>query len=295
MSAARISLLTAVAMVAFAGNSLLCRVALSTTGIDAASFTTIRVLAGAAMLVLLVYATRGTRSVGGNWWSAMALFGYAAGFSFAYLSLSAATGALLLFGAVQCTMIGYGLARGERPNRAQTAGLLIAVAGLVGLLLPGLSAPPLFGAMLMLAAGVSWGVYSLCGRGIGDGTGETAGNFVRALPFAVLVSVLMLPHADVDPAGVGYAVASGALASGLGYAIWYSVLPALTATSAATVQLTVPALTAAGGVMFLGEPLSLRLGLASAAILGGVAIYILSQGGPPARPRAADDAARSRR
>jgi drug/metabolite transporter (DMT)-like permease len=266
-------------MIAFAGNSLLCRVALSTTAIDAASFTTIRIFSGAITLLVLVVVTQPTRAVSGNWWSAVALFGYAAGFSFAYLSLSAATGALLLFGAVQCTMIGYGIIQNERMNLAQIAGVLIAIVGLVGLLLPGLSAPPMLGAMLMLGAGVSWGIYSLRGRGVTDAAGETAGNFIRAVPFALLVSIVSLPGVEFDLTGAGFAVASGALASGLGYAIWYSVMPALTATSAATVQLTVPALAAAGGVVLLGEPLTLRLGLASAAILGGVAIYILSKSG----------------
>lgn len=277
MSLIRLSIITSIVMIAFAGNSLLCRIALSTTDIDAASFTTIRILSGAITLYVLVYLVKRTRTIGGNWLSAMALFGYAAGFSFAYLSLSAATGALLLFGAVQCTMIGYGLIKGERMNLAQTTGVLVAVAGLVYLLLPGLSAPPIVGALLMLGAGVSWGIYSLRGRGVSDATRETAGNFIRAVPFALLVSIGWFPSAQIDPSGVGFAVASGALASGLGYAIWYTVLPALTATSAATVQLTVPALAAFGGVVFLNEPVTLRLALASAAILGGVAIYIYSK------------------
>jgi len=238
MSIVRLAIMTSIAMIAFAGNSLLCRVALSTTGTDAASFTTIRIVSGAVTLFVLIVLGRRSWSLGGSWLSAMALFGYAAGFSFAYLSLSAATGALLLFGAVQCTMIGYGLIRGERMSLVQTAGVLVAVAGLIGLLLPGLSAPPIFGAVLMLGAGVSWGIYSLRGRGVVDATRDTAGNFVRAVPFAILGSIVFLRSAEIDPSGAGLAVASGALASGLGYAIWYSVLPSLKATSAATVQLT---------------------------------------------------------
>lgn len=286
MSIVRLAIMTSIAMIAFAGNSLLCRVALSTTGTDAASFTTIRIVSGAVTLFVLIVLGRRSWSLGGSWLSAMALFGYAAGFSFAYLSLSAATGALLLFGAVQCTMIGYGLIRGERMSLVQTAGVLVAVAGLVGLLLPGLSAPPIFGAVLMLGAGVSWGIYSLRGRGVVDATRDTAGNFVRAVPFAILGSIVFLRSAEIDPSGAGLAVASGALASGLGYAIWYSVLPSLKATSAATVQLTVPALAAAGGVIFLNEPVTLRLGIASAAILGGVAIYIFNKGaGTPGKAR----------
>jgi drug/metabolite transporter (DMT)-like permease len=268
-------------MVAFAGNSLLCRLALSTTSIDAASFTTIRLFSGAVALLVLVLVTRRTRSVGGNWLSAIALFGYAAGFSFAYISLSAATGALILFGAVQCTMIGYGLIKGERMSLVQSIGLLVAIGGLIGLLLPGLSSPPIVGALLMLGAGVFWGIYSLRGRGVTDATWETGGNFIRAVPLVLLVSVASLQNTQIDLSGVGFAVASGGLASGLGYAIWYSVLPALTATSAATVQLTVPALAAIGGVAFLGEIVTLRLCLASVAILGGVAVFILNKSAQP--------------
>ena len=283
MSPLRLLVLTTLAMIAFAGNSLLCRLALATTPIDAASFTSIRVVSGALTLIILNALLTRARVPGGNWGSALALFAYAAGFSFAYISLSAATGALLLFGAVQCTMIGYGLIRGERMNRIQTTGVLIALAGLVGLLLPGLSAPPLMGALLMLGAGVAWGIYSLRGRGAQNATADTAGNFLRAVPFALMTSLLFMADAKIDSAGVMYAVASGALASGVGYAIWYAVLPALRATTAATVQLTVPALAAAGGVLLLDEPLSLRLGLASLAILGGVAIFILNKGGKAGR------------
>lgn len=274
----RVAVLTVLAMLAFAANSLLCRLALRETDIDAASFTAIRVVSGALALAILVFAIRGGRSVGGSWVSALALFAYAAGFSFAYLGLTAATGALLLFGAVQCTMIGYGLKSGERMNGVQVAGASIAAAGLIGLLLPGLSAPPLVSAALMLGAGVAWGVYSLRGRGSTDGIGETGGNFVRAAPFALVLVAGAVPVLQVDLAGAAYAVASGVLASAMGYAVWYAVLPALRATSAATVQLTVPALAALGGVVLLGEPLTTRLILASLAILGGVALYILSKG-----------------
>ncbi len=276
MSPLRLLLLTGLAMLAFAGNSLLCRVALAETAIDAASFTSIRLASGALALWLIVR-LRGAATGGGNWLSALALFAYAAGFSYAYLSLSAATGALLLFGAVQATMIGYGLWAGERLKPGQSVGMLLAGGGLLGLLLPGLSAPPLGGAVLMLAAGVAWGVYSLRGRGGGDPTAVTAGNFLRALPFAAALSLLALPAARLDPAGVGYALASGALASGVGYAIWYTALPGLRATSAASVQLSVPVIAALGGVALLGEALSLRLVLASVAILGGVALVILGR------------------
>ena len=282
MSTARAIALTSLAMTAFACNSLLCREALKHTGIDAASFTTIRLVSGSLMLWLVVR-LRGSGQSGsgqsgrGNWGSALALFGYAAGFSFAYESLPAATGALLLFGAVQATMIGYGLFRGERLLRPQIAGLILALAGLVWLLSPGLSAPPLVGSLLMLSAGAAWGVYSLRGKGVGDPIRVTAGNFLRAMVLAVGLSLLMHQGASLDSSGFWYAVMSGALASGMGYAIWYTALPALKAASAATVQLSVPLLAALGGVAFLGEELTPRLVLASVAILGGIALVILGK------------------
>lgn len=276
MSTTRILVLTSLAMVAFASNSLLCRIALRDTGIDAASFTTIRLTSGALMLWLAARMHRGAQG-GGNWLSAFALFAYAAGFSFAYLSLTAATGALLLFGAVQATMIGYGIWKGERLRRLQLIGLAAAIGGLVVLLMPGLSAPPLLGSVLMLGAGIAWGVYSLRGRGAGDPTRVTAGNFLRAAPIAAALSVVLLSESSLDTAGIWYAIASGALASGIGYAIWYTALPALKATSAATVQLSVPVIAALGGIVLLGEPFTLRLVLASVAILGGIALVIVKK------------------
>jgi len=226
------------------------------------------------MLWLVVRMRHGTHAGEGNWLSAFALFVYAAGFSFAYVSLPAATGALLLFGAVQTTMIGHGIWAGERLLRLQLIGLLLALGGLVGLLMPGLSAPPLYGSALMLCAGVAWGVYSLRGKGAGDPTKVTSGNFLRAVPITAALSILMLNGTSLDNAGFWYAVLSGALASGIGYAIWYTVLPGLKATSAATVQLSVPVIAAAGGVVFLAEPLTMRLILASVAILSGIALVI---------------------
>jgi drug/metabolite transporter (DMT)-like permease len=295
MSYARIVALTSLAMFAFAGNSLLCRVALKHASIDAASFTAIRLISGAAMLWLVARMSRGAPAGRGNWLSALALFVYAAGFSFAYVSLPAATGALLLFGAVQATMIGHGIWAGERLLRLQLVGLVLALGGLVGLLLPGLSAPPLQGSLLMLSAGVAWGVYSLRGKGAGDPTKVTAGNFLRAVPLAAALSVLMHSGASLDSAGFWYAVSSGALASGIGYAIWYTALPALKATSAATVQLSVPVIAALGGVVFLGESVTLRLVLASVAILGGIALVILEKQNTNGPPQVAPTDAVSRR
>lgn len=277
--------LTVMAMTAFAGNSLLCRAALNQTDIDAASFTTIRLISGALVLWLIV-TLRARRladqrvsqaTVQGSWFSALALFAYAAGFSYAYISLAAGTGALLLFGAVQVTMIGYGIYCGERLRGIQLVGLLMAFGGLTGLMLPGLEAPPLVGSLLMLGAGVAWGIYSLRGRGAGDATAVTTGNFLRSVPFALLLSALMYPYWSLDIAGVGYAIASGALASGVGYAIWYTALPLLKSTTAATVQLSVPVIAAVGGVILLSEPLTLRMALASVAILGGIALVILEK------------------
>ncbi|MGD8556439.1 MAG: DMT family transporter [Chromatiales bacterium] len=273
----RIVVLTSLAMIAFASNSLLCRIALKDTGIDPASFTTIRLVSGAVILWLIVTMRRNTNGGKGNWLSALALFIYAAGFSFAYVNLSASTGALLLFGAVQVTMIGLGLRSGERLQSMQLVGLLLALAGLVGLLSPGLSAPPLSGSLLMLIAGVAWGVYSLRGKGAGDPMKVTAGNFLRAVPFAAVLSLLMQDEVSLDIAGFWYAILSGAVASGIGYAIWYAALPMLRVSTAATVQLSVPVLTALGGIAFLGESVTLRLVLASLAILGGIGLVILKK------------------
>lgn len=275
MSFLRTTIFTALALIAFAGNSLLCRAALAHTRIDAASFTTVRLLSGALVLWCLVWLRGGARMGGGNWLSALALFAYAAGFSFSYLHLTAAVGALLLFGAVQTTMIGHGIWSGERMRWLQLIGLALACGGLLVLLLPGLSAPPLTGALLMLGAGIAWGIYSLRGKHGGDPLKVTAGNFLRAAPMALILSLSLLRNASPDPVGVGYAFLSGALASGVGYAIWYTALPFLKSTTAATVQLSVPILAAAGGVFFLGERLTFRLLAASVAIIGGIALVIL--------------------
>jgi drug/metabolite transporter (DMT)-like permease len=282
MRRSKIVFLTALAMTAFAANSLLCRLALAHTTIDAASFTSIRIVSGAVVLGIIVWAKGDTIAGAGSWPSALALFAYAAGFSFAYVSLSAATGTLLLFGAVQTTMIGVGLWKGERMQAVQLLGLLLAVGGLVGLLLPGLSAPPWLASMSMIFAGIAWGIYSLRAKGADNPTHTTAGNFMRAAPFAAALSLLSLPQLSLDGAGCAYAVASGALASGLGYAIWYAALRGLKATTAATVQLSVPVIASLGGVLFLAESITFRLLVAAAAILGGIALIVLS----PSRHRA---------
>ncbi len=289
MSRARIALLTLLAMIAFAGNSLLCRAALKQSGIDAASFTSIRMLCGALTLWLLLRARgyRTSSSGSGNWPSACALFAYAACFSFAYIDLTAATGALLLFGAVQSSMIAWGIFRGERFGTWQIVGLCCALGGLLGLLLPGFAAPPIGSAMLMIAAGIAWGVYSLRGRGASDAAAVTAGNFMRTVPLALLLSLVSLEFARIDVAGAVYALASGAIASGLGYAIWYSALRGLRATTAATVQLSVPVIAAVGGILLLDEVLTFRLVIASIAVLGGIALVVFKKTLPVTQARKA--------
>lgn len=273
----RVVTLTALAMIAFAANSVLCRLALKETAVDSATFAAVRLVAGALALVFIVSLRKKPQSVDGNWLSALALFAYATAFSFAYVGLSAAAGALLLFGAVQITMIGYGLWIGERLRAWQWIGVSLAVAGLIGFLLPGLSAPPISTAVLMLIAGIAWGAYSLRGRGAGDPVGVTAGNFLRTVPMAtVLVVTMLLVKRNLvwDAAGIVYAIASGAITSGIGYAIWYATLPSLKPTTAAIVQLSVPIIAAVGGVIVLAEPISARLTVASLAVLGGIALVI---------------------
>jgi len=262
-------------MLAFAANSLLCRWALLDSDIDAASFTLARIVSGAITLFVLAYVQTGRYQVAGSWYSGLALFVYAAGFSFAYLAMSTATGALLLFGSVQAGMIGYGLFRGERPAFLQWCGIAMALFGAGFLLLPGAETPPIKASLLMVAAGIAWAVYSIRGRSSVNPTRDTAGNFIRAVPLTLLLLAIFHEQFNLDSSGLVYAVASGALASGVGYALWYSVLPALKATTAATVQLSVPALAAIAGALVLHEPISIRVVLCSVLILGGVAAFIV--------------------
>lgn len=265
-------------MLAFAGNSLLCRLALKNNGIDAVSFTIIRLVSGALVLWLLARSRKNPEAGRGSWISGFALLVYAAGFSYAYLQLPAAMGALLLFGSVQATMIAYGISKGERLQGLALTGFLISLAGFVGLLSPGIAAPSLPASLLMALAGIAWGVYSLRGKNEGDPLQMTAGNFLRAAVIATVCFGVFypwtMPGKLPNLTGVVYAICSGAITSGLGYAIWYSVLPSLKTTTAAIVQLSVPAIAALGGVLLLNEPVSLRLVLASIAILGGIALFV---------------------
>jgi LPXTG-motif cell wall-anchored protein len=270
----RTLVLTALAMLAFAGNSLLCRAALRDSGIDPASFTALRLLAGGLVLWGLLQLRKKTVAVSGSWYGALALFVYASAFSFAYLDLDAGAGALLLFGAVQLSMTAWGVFKGERLHPFQIAGMALAGAGLLVLLLPGTNTPSMSASLLMLLAGTAWGVYSLLGRGVADPLAATAGNFIRACPFAAVLCLLSLDRLGWDPAGIIYALLSGGVASGIGYAIWYAALPGLAATQAASVQLSVPLLTALAGSLLLGETLTVTLMAAGVAILGGIALVL---------------------
>ena len=286
----RLVVLIGITLTCFAGNSVLCRLALKQTALDAASFTSLRMLSGALMLCLLAAyrhngaddASRPKRGsvpvwFGGNWLSAVALFVYAATLSFAYIDIATGAGALLLFGAVQATMIIAGWWAGERLSLRQWIGFVLALAGMVALLLPGLTAPPLESALLMLVSGAAWGVYSLRGRSGGDPVQASAGNFGRAALLALALSGLAWSGQRWDGVGAFYALLSGAVTSGLGYAIWYTVLPSLTVTRAATLQLSVPVLASVAGLVFVQEAITLRLVLTSMAVLGGIAMVVLGR------------------
>jgi drug/metabolite transporter (DMT)-like permease len=265
--------LTALAMAAFAANSLLCRAALRDAHIDPATFGAVRVTSGALVLALAMR-VRARPTAAADWRAAAMLFTYVAAFSFAYLTLPAGMGALILFGAVQLTMFAVGLGRGERFAPRGWAGLALAVAGFVVLVLPGVAAPPAAGAALMAVAGIAWGAYSLRGRGVPDPLAATASNFVRAMPLALALGLAFVGRAHADVAGILLAIASGALTSGLGYVIWYAALRGLSALQAASVQLSVPVIAACAGTLWLDEAFTTRLLVAVVAILGGIALVL---------------------
>lgn len=275
MTPLRLFFLTLATLVAFAANSVLCRLALAGGGIDAASFSLFRLLSGALALVLLSrFGTFEQARLLGNWPAATMLLIYVGGFSFAYLRLETGSGALILFAMVQLSMLGWGVSCGERPGLSACAGLLLAMSGLLWLLLPGLAAPDPLGGLMMSAAGVAWGVYSLYGRTQSQPLAETAGNFCRATVLALPISLLWISEFHLSLTGVGLAVASGALASACGYVLWYRLLQRLSASRAALIQLAVPVLAAFGGVLFLTEQLSLRLLISSGLVLSGIAMAV---------------------
>lgn len=279
MSQARTALLTAASLGCFAANSLLCRAALALPRVDPATFTSVRLASGAAFLGLVLAVARRGRPRGGTLGSALALFLYAAAFSLSYVRIGAGVGALLLFASVQVTMIGWSALRGARPRPAQAAGVAVALGGLGWLALPGASAPDAAGAGLMVAAGVAWGAYSLRGRGARDPLATTAHNFLLAVPLAAALSLALARRAAAGADGVALAAASGALASGAGYSLWYAVVPILGATRAAAVQLAVPVIAGLGATAFLGERLTPRIAGAGAAILAGIAMTLLRRSG----------------
>lgn len=275
----KIVVLTAIAMLAFAANSVLARLAFATANAEPLSYTGIRLASGAIVLAVLLLLRRmpGTPlTIGGSWRAAAALFGYALAFSIAYILLGAGTGALILFASVQIGILGWAIFKGDRPGTLEWLGLAIALAAFAYLVSPGLVAPHPLGTLLMVGSGLCWAAYTLLGRGSKAPLVDTAGNFIRCLPVAVAIVIAGLLLHPVDPGAVAYAVASGALASGLGYAVWYAVLPSLARAQAAVVQLTVPAIAAAGGVLLISEPLTLRLVIASIGILGGVALALMA-------------------
>ncbi|WP_434701928.1 DMT family transporter [Pseudomonas sp. D1-36] len=269
--------MTCFALFAFAANSLLCRLALKHTDIDAASFSVVRLVSGALVLGLMCLMRRSSTQTKGSWKGAAALFVYVFAFSFAYRHLETGTGALLLFGAVQLSMVLFGLFKGERMHTRAIVGFVLAMAGLVSLLLPGAAAPDPASALTMLLSGLAWGIYSLLGKTVADPLATTTGNFLRSIPLVLVASLPFLSTLRWDALGMFYAVLSGALASGVGYAVWYVAVRHLAAFQAATVQLSVPILASLAGIVFLGESLSVRMVLASVAVLGGVALVLGSK------------------
>lgn len=267
---------TCVAMLAFAGNSILCRLALRDAAIDPASFTSVRLVSGAITLLIIFRIMRSGNSLRthGSWLSAMMLFLYAVCFSFAYIALSAGTGALILFGFVQGTMIAIGLWSGDRPAAVEWLGWLLAIAGLVWLVLPGVEAPPVAGATLMAIAGVAWGIYSIRGRAESDALASTTANFLLSVAMVLVLTIMTFSGAGISNRGIVLAIVSGAVTSGVGYVIWYAALNSLSSMQAALVQLSVPAIAMAGGVLLLAEPLSLRLLVSSGLVLGGIGIAL---------------------
>jgi len=274
----RTIILTTLAMLAFAANSILCRLALGHLQIDAATFTAVRLISGALTLTILLSVTqRGVIKNQLNWPSSLALYGYAICFSFAYVTLSTGTGALILFGTVQLSLIIIGIIHGEKPTPLKWLGSLVASSGLVYLMLPGVGAPSILGASLMFLAGLAWAIYSLRGKSTRDAIASTTWNFIGTVPFVIVSSMIFISHYHASVSGILLAIASGALASGIGYVIWYAALPKLTWMSAAIVQISVPMIAAMGGVIFMSEQFSIRLLVSSTMILGGIVLVIVAK------------------
>lgn len=273
--------LTAAALIAFAANSVLCRLALGEDLIDAAGFSVLRLLSGALVLLLIlkVNPNKNHRQAEskGSWFASLMLFVYAVAFSYAYMSLDTGTGALILFGAVQITIIFLSILSGNRLKLSEIVGVLIAFGGFVYLILPNITTPSINGFLLMSLSGVAWGVYTLKGRGSVSPLGDTAYNFFRSVPLVLVLAIITLKDMQLSSEGVLLAVLSGGIASGVGYAIWYMALKGLSATVAAVVQLLVPVIAALGGVIFVSEAISIDLIVSGVLILGGIGVVVLGR------------------
>ncbi len=274
-------LITAFALTAFAGNSILCRLALGDATIDAASFTSIRLLSGIIVLFIILQLTQGKKEnlerTKGSWKAGLMLFIYAIGFSYAYISLETGTGALILFASVQITMIGLSIIKGNKLFLIEWVGIAIAFAGFTYLMLPGVAAPSFYGFVFMTAAGMAWGVYTLAGKGSKNPLADTAHNFFKTLPLVVVLVLATFLKSHLSSEGIILAILSGGLTSGIGYTIWYMALGGLSPIQAAILQLLVPVIAAAGGILFSAEVLSLRLVMSAMLILGGILIVILGK------------------
>ncbi len=270
---------TSLALIAFAGNSLICRIALKEGAIEPAMFTSIRLLSGAIALILIVSITKksDTTNSKGSWFSAAMLFIYAATFSYAYVSLETGTGALFLFGTVQITMIAYSLLCGNKMSIIEWLGVMLALSGFIYLMLPGAKAPSLSGFILMTVCGIGWGIYSIRGKTTKHPLHDTAFNFLRTIPFLLLLLYFVLQENNFTSKGVGLALFSGVITSGLGYIIWYSALKGLTTVQASIVQLFVPVLAGLGGLIFVNEVISFRLFVSALLILGGILLLIIKK------------------
>ena len=271
--------LSVVALIAFAGNSVLCRLALSDNAIDPAAFTIIRLVSGVFTLLplLLLSQRKVVYEKSGSWLSAFMLFAYALLFSYAYVSIDTATGALILFGAVQITLIFVSFLKGNRLGLAELSGVALALSGFVYLVLPELQKPSLGGFIMMSIAGIAWAMYTVGGQGSSNALRDTTFNFLRTIPLVIVLLVVTLSSFSLTPYGVGLAIASGAITSGLGYAIWYAALPNLTTTQAAVIQLFVPVIAAFGGSVFANEAITLRLTIAAGLVLGGIMLVIMAK------------------
>lgn len=279
MSKFKTIICTCFSLFAFAGNSVLCRLALGEAQLDPASFTIIRLLSGIVMLMLIssIFQIKNSSKSKGSWFSALMLYVYAVTFSYAYISLDTGTGALILFGSVQLTMVLISLISGNRLRLIEWLGLITAFAGFVYLVIPSISTPSFQGFILMAISGIAWGIYTLMGKTSQQPLKDTAFNFLRTLPFVLALIIIQLNHTNLSQQGIILALISGAITSGIGYSIWYIAVGGLSTIQAGVVQLLVPIIAAIGGVVFAQELISVRLIFSSILVLGGIMLITSSQ------------------